>query len=293
MHNWRTNGEQKAGVGTQHVQAHDRALGVDERAARRAAWQRRRMFDSLEQVPGPASQGQRVCRHTTLGDAQTAARIPQGEDDVSELRAAICPGNRLDIAGRSRDQRKSDDTVGPFNPARDHLPRDLQLHAGSGKGVGHCDDSIRADDEARAAPGPPAKGGDGWTYRRSYASDLQHASIIHMEGMLPAMDDYEPVAAISEAASIIGDRWSPAVIAALLEGPLRYGELMERLQGIAPNILSARLKKLEADGLVVSSIYSERPARFEYRLTESGAELSDLLRLLGAWGARRTGSHSA
>jgi DNA-binding HxlR family transcriptional regulator len=105
------------------------------------------------------------------------------------------------------------------------------------------------------------------------------------------MSDYEHVAAISEAASIIGDRWSPAVIAALLDGPLRYGELMDRLAGIAPNILSARLKKLEADGLVVSALYSERPARFEYRLTESGTELSDLLKLLAAWGARRLSSH--
>lgn len=101
------------------------------------------------------------------------------------------------------------------------------------------------------------------------------------------MTDAESLVAISEAASIIGDRWSPAMIAALLDGPLRYGELMTRLGGIAPNILSARLKRLEADGLVVSSLYSERPARFEYRLTEAGAELSDLLTLLEAWGARR------
>jgi DNA-binding HxlR family transcriptional regulator len=101
------------------------------------------------------------------------------------------------------------------------------------------------------------------------------------------MSDHDPMTAISEATSIIGDRWSPGVIAALLDGPLRYGELMERLDGIAPNILSARLKKLEHDGLLVSSLYSERPPRFEYRLTEAGAELSDLLRLLAAWGARR------
>src|SRR6202012_6257926 len=101
------------------------------------------------------------------------------------------------------------------------------------------------------------------------------------------MSDTELISAISEATSIIGDRWSPGVIAVLLDGPLRYGERMERLAGISPNILSARLKKLEADGLLVSSRYSERPPRFEYRLTESGAELSDLLRLLGAWGARR------
>src|SRR5215469_3473625 len=107
------------------------------------------------------------------------------------------------------------------------------------------------------------------------------------------MSDYEPVAAISEATSIIGDRWSPALLAALLDGPLRYGELMDRLPGIAPNILSARLKKLERDGVIVSTLYSERPARFEYRLTESGAELSDLLRLLAAWGARRLPADAA
>ncbi|MHB8691269.1 MAG: winged helix-turn-helix transcriptional regulator [Solirubrobacteraceae bacterium] len=100
----------------------------------------------------------------------------------------------------------------------------------------------------------------------------------------------ELLPAISDAAAVIGDRWSPAVIAALLDGPLRYGELQERIEGIAPNILSARLKRLERDGLIVASPYSERPPRFEYRLTESGAELSDLLLLLAAWGTRRRAS---
>jgi DNA-binding HxlR family transcriptional regulator len=99
------------------------------------------------------------------------------------------------------------------------------------------------------------------------------------------MNEFLP--GISAATPILGDRWSPAVIAVLLDGPLRYGELMQRLDGIAPNILSARLKKLEHDGLIVASPYSERPPRFEYRLTESGIELSDLLRLLAAWGGRR------
>ncbi len=101
------------------------------------------------------------------------------------------------------------------------------------------------------------------------------------------MADIDLIPAIAEAVSIIGDRWSPGVIASLLDGPLKYGELMERLDGIAPNILSARLKKLEGDGVVVSTPYSDRPPRFEYRLTEAGVELSDLLRLLAAWGARR------
>jgi DNA-binding HxlR family transcriptional regulator len=100
--------------------------------------------------------------------------------------------------------------------------------------------------------------------------------------------DADVLAGISEAAAVLGDRWSSIVIAALLDGPLRYGELRQRVAGIAPNILSAKLKKLERDGLIASAPYSQRPPRFEYRLTETGAELSDLLRLMAAWGGRRT-----
>jgi DNA-binding HxlR family transcriptional regulator len=106
--------------------------------------------------------------------------------------------------------------------------------------------------------------------------------------------DTDLLAGISEAAAVLGDRWSAILIAALLDGPLRYGELRERVPGIAPNILSAKLKKLERDGLIVSSPYSERPPRFEYRLTEAGVELSDVLRLMAAWGSRRSGTpHTA
>ena len=101
------------------------------------------------------------------------------------------------------------------------------------------------------------------------------------------MRNNQLLAAIAEASTIIGDRWSPAVIASLLDGPLRYSDLRARLEGIAPNILSARLKKLERDGLIVASPYTERPPRFEYSLTENGRELSDLVRLFAAWGARR------
>jgi DNA-binding HxlR family transcriptional regulator len=97
--------------------------------------------------------------------------------------------------------------------------------------------------------------------------------------------DDELLRAVSDAIGVLGDRWSLAVIAALLDGPLRYGELQGRLPKIAPNILSARLKKLEREGLVVAAPYSERPVRVEYRLSGDGHELDGLLRLLAAWGA--------
>ncbi|MFN2525926.1 MAG: winged helix-turn-helix transcriptional regulator [Actinomycetota bacterium] len=90
-----------------------------------------------------------------------------------------------------------------------------------------------------------------------------------------------------EAAVVrVGDRWSLLVVEALLEGPRRFGELLESLAGIAPNILSHRLKHLEKEGLVLSRPYSERPLRLEYELSATGGELAGALRLLAQWGAR-------
>jgi DNA-binding HxlR family transcriptional regulator len=93
-------------------------------------------------------------------------------------------------------------------------------------------------------------------------------------------------AALSEALDRVGDRWTLLVIAALLDRPKRFGELQEELPGIAPNVLTQRLRQLERDALVVARAYSERPPRFVYELTASGHELAGVLRLLAGWGAR-------
>jgi DNA-binding HxlR family transcriptional regulator len=87
------------------------------------------------------------------------------------------------------------------------------------------------------------------------------------------------------AVSRVGDRWTLLIVHALLGGPLRFGELAEALPGIATNVLSQRLKRLEADRLVVSAAYSARPPRFSYELTQAGRELGGVLALLAQWGA--------
>ncbi|HEX2193980.1 MAG TPA: helix-turn-helix domain-containing protein [Candidatus Limnocylindria bacterium] len=92
-----------------------------------------------------------------------------------------------------------------------------------------------------------------------------------------------PLAAALER---VGDRWSLLLVDALLAGPRRFGELAEAVPGIAPNILSERLRRLEAERVVRSSPYSERPPRFVYQLTPEGAELAGALRLLSDWGSR-------
>src|SRR3954453_19441978 len=98
-----------------------------------------------------------------------------------------------------------------------------------------------------------------------------------------------PGSPLADALAQVGDRWTLLAVAALLDGPRRFNELQEALGGIAPNILSARLKALGKHGLVVPRPYSERPPRFVYELSESGRELAGALRLLAGWGARAGG----
>jgi len=96
---------------------------------------------------------------------------------------------------------------------------------------------------------------------------------------------HAPPTPLGDALARIGDRWTLLVIAALLDGAKRFNELQEELDGIAPNVLSGRLKLLGEQALVVSRAYSERPPRFVYELTERGRELAGALRLLADWGA--------
>ena len=86
----------------------------------------------------------------------------------------------------------------------------------------------------------------------------------------------------------VGDRWTLQVIAALMDDPRRFNDLQEALPGIAPNILTARLRALEGEALVVAHPYSERPPRFVYELTAVGRELAGALRALSDWGAQHS-----
>ena len=73
-----------------------------------------------------------------------------------------------------------------------------------------------------------------------------------------AESELEP-SPLAEALARVGDRWTLLVVEALLPGPRRFNDLLSQIPGIAANILSERLKRLERDGLLIARPYSERP----------------------------------
>ncbi|HET8777689.1 MAG TPA: helix-turn-helix domain-containing protein [Candidatus Limnocylindria bacterium] len=99
-----------------------------------------------------------------------------------------------------------------------------------------------------------------------------------------------PQSPLAAALERVGDRWSLLLIEALLDGPRRFGELSEAVDGIAPNILTDRLRRLEGERIIRATPYSQRPPRFTYALTDEGLELAGVLRLLADWGGRGSAS---
>ena len=99
-------------------------------------------------------------------------------------------------------------------------------------------------------------------------------------------DQYCPVAC---TLSLVGERWALLVVRELLHGPKRYTDLIEHLPGIGTNILAARLKELEAGGIVEKRKLPPPAASTVYDLTPTGRELRPVLYELARFGARLMG----
>ncbi len=96
---------------------------------------------------------------------------------------------------------------------------------------------------------------------------------------------YKQSCPVARALDVIGERWTLLILRDLRRrGPLRFQQLEEGLPGLAPNTLSARLKTLEAQGVVGTRLYETHPPRYEYFLTEKGEALRPVLKALYNWG---------
>jgi len=98
--------------------------------------------------------------------------------------------------------------------------------------------------------------------------------------------DYEgQVCSIARSLELVGDRWTLLIVRDLILGLSRFDEFVESL-GIASNVLTDRLNRLVEEEIAERIPYSERPDRFEYRLTAKGRELGAVLLALMQWGDR-------
>ena len=104
-----------------------------------------------------------------------------------------------------------------------------------------------------------------------------------MAGTTTQTADAPRIDSITAALDVIGDRWSLLVLRSVFRGLHRFSHLRDDL-GIASNLLTARLRRLVDEGVLEKVQYSDRPVRYEYRLTDSGRDLSPVLISLMQWG---------
>ncbi len=94
---------------------------------------------------------------------------------------------------------------------------------------------------------------------------------------------------LARAVGRVGDRWALLIVDALTHGARRFNDLLAQMPGIASNVLSQRLKHLEAEGVVVARPYQTRPPRHAYELSAAGHGLAGALRMLSQWGSAEGG----
>ncbi len=90
---------------------------------------------------------------------------------------------------------------------------------------------------------------------------------------------------IARAVAQVGDEWTLVIVREMFLGTRRFDDFL-RLTGMSSHLLSQRLKKLEAQGVIRRELYSERPPRHDYRLTEKGRDLWTIIITMKQWGDR-------
>lgn len=112
-----------------------------------------------------------------------------------------------------------------------------------------------------------------------------------MNSVLPQSIEQKP-GCITSALKIIGDKWTALIIRDLATAPSTFGELETNLVGISPRTLSQRLDFLMEEKIITKTLYCQHPPRYNYSLTEKGAELENVLFSMAEWGAKYHSSDS-
>ena len=88
---------------------------------------------------------------------------------------------------------------------------------------------------------------------------------------------------VANTLDLFGDKWSLLIVRDLLLGKIRYGEFAQSIEAIPSNILATRLKRLETAEVITKKIYSAKPVRYQYELTEKGRDLIPVMDAMSEW----------
>jgi DNA-binding HxlR family transcriptional regulator/putative sterol carrier protein len=100
---------------------------------------------------------------------------------------------------------------------------------------------------------------------------------------------YDHYCAVAKALDLVGERWTLLLVRELTSGAKRYSDLLSGTPGISTDLLAARLKKLEDNRIIIRRTLPPPAASVVYELTESGRELTPVLRELAKWGIQFLG----
>ncbi|WP_221568548.1 helix-turn-helix domain-containing protein [Alkalihalobacillus sp. TS-13] len=96
--------------------------------------------------------------------------------------------------------------------------------------------------------------------------------------------NYESMCPKYEAAiEIIGKKWTGLIIRVLLAGPKRFKDIKRQIPDMSDRMLTERMKELEAVGIVKREVYPETPVRIEYKLTDKGTSLKNVISEIQRW----------
>ena len=94
-----------------------------------------------------------------------------------------------------------------------------------------------------------------------------------------------PECPVATTVQLIGSKWKLLILRNLMVRPWRFNELKKSLDGISQKVLTDSLRALEADGIVVRTVFPDVPPRVEYSLSELGESMRPILKSMETWGA--------
>ena len=93
-----------------------------------------------------------------------------------------------------------------------------------------------------------------------------------------------PACPVATTVQMIGSKWKLLIMRNLLQRPWRFNELKKDLEGISQKVLTDSLRSMEADGIIIRTVYPEVPPRVEYALSDLGESMRPILKAMEIWG---------